>query len=53
MKIKPEFAFSLLPEEFGASTARSFHKLLSIFGKGKKMQQILPPFGIKFLCLKR
>jgi hypothetical protein len=34
------------------STPTSLHKLLSIFGNGKKKLEILLVFSIKFLCLK-
>ena len=38
--------------EIVESTLTSLHKLLSIFGNGKKKREILLLFGIKFLCLK-
>jgi hypothetical protein len=41
---KSEMTFFLALLEFVGSTPAYLHKLLSIFGNGKKKQKILPPF---------
>lgn len=50
-EIKVEATFFLDLWGFIETTPSSLHKLLSIFGNGKKKQEILLPFEIKFLCL--